>query len=798
MPSQSPSPGRRVSSTSRSTSPRPTPLTPGNKFDDDFDFPDPLSTVLDPGHLEFIVSDLSDELLDHVEPAEVNDQEDDGSSESTRSEPLPESPASHGKELNSVRSKEHHRSASVSSSPLKSALAPSPRPATKNEPHDHFSKRAHFDDDVVTSDVLVRRVMTEMPFQRRKSAPAKVPTSVRILGDRLSSSSSDDEDDEGAAAIGIFEEVIEELVQVAEEHEEAKAQLAAVAREVAEAILDSEVDYKGYDEDGTPNDSQDSEYDADDQDDPIVGAGHIRQSSADEDVDETFIEAEGIAVGDLSDKAIDKVSKIWSAEPHPQPEVLFLAETGLLKRLDLQSIKEDPTAESSNSSTETVIGPSTGKLGISLRRRVSDSHAHGKYAMKSEVVQRSASMTDFIKLQGKLSPLNVPSKASPAGCAVSVCSVRSAESPKLNTVYEHPEARSGQRNSEKAATKTVQTVRSDSGIFEVLWEEPPSTSSSCLTLFESSDVEAEPVTNGSCGTFGRANIQMDKVKTKLAAWSWAREHSLLDEHGNPKWIPLLSFEMRDSQRPSSSHTPRSEGPLCPPNTERPSGASSGKHSDVSSGKHSATRSPPGEHEIQAEDDDDDGDEPIELKIEATLSLPPKDKLQGIPSDYLDVPVSQSRSIPSSPGGYKHTKAISRQLSNLAAEDEHFKSHRDSLVLLRKREREEETMNQTLTNSQDSMILTRLKFETRYPNSGVPTRPGWRHIRELSPIPDASPPDSCRHSGGKMTVGDKSVRQGDTKPRESDIHPNEHINCPICEVERPRWFEANIKKGRSFL
>lgn len=26
------------------------------------------------------------------------------------------------------------------------------------------------------------------------------------------------------------------------------------------------------------------------------------------------------------------------------------------------------------------------------------------------------------------------------------------------------------------------------------------------------------------------------------------------------------------------------------------------------------------------------------------------------------------------------------------------------------------------------------------------------------------------------------------------HPDEHAGCPICEVERPRWFEAKYKKG----
>jgi hypothetical protein len=232
-------------------------------------------------------------------------------------------------------------------------------------------------------------------------------------------------------------------------------------------------------------------------------------------------------------------------------------------------------------------------------------------------------------------------------------------------------------------------------------------------------------------------------------------------------------------------------PYAPPNTERPSGASSAKHS--------APHSPPLEAYDTPGADDDEEDHPLELKVKASFShpastIPPS--LRKAQGDYLSLPVQKSRRTPSSPGASKPIKIISREPSNVSIEDAHFKAHKDSLVLLQRR-KDEGKMNQQLMNSRDSFVLNRSKFDSRYPKSVLDAKPAWS--RDLSPIPDASPPDArVQASLRAMEKVMEAPERRERKSKEKSVdrtHPDEHVGCPICEVERPRWFEANCKKGQ---
>lgn len=552
--------------------------------------------------------------------------------------------------------------------------------------------------------------------------------------------------------------------------------------EIDEAMIDAEeVYYEGDGEEECRSDGRrsDETYDLCPH---RARSGHVRQSSADEDVDETCMEPNGIAIADFDNESpyteLDLVSD--------RPEMLSLPDQRGLLKPKSQLTTEDSAEENSGSSNETVIGPS---------RRASDSSAVFQNNKSSRSIRRASSMTDLRNMQtGPVASSHLP-RLHEADCDIADCSARSTYLLELNGVSQWQASPSG-------CDKKLQTRRSDSGVFPTQHDERSSNSTSCVTLHDSLSAEDEASSFGMDVNTSRAHVAMDKADTKLAAWCWAKDHSLLDEDGNSRWFPLAASGMPPSQLRSCSHSPRSvsESPHCPPNTERPSGPSSGKQSVLSTAKHSSVGSPPGERAIDCDEDEgEDEDYPIELRIKAALATPSRSKSHGALDEYLSVPYEQSRSVPSSPAYSSQVKAISRQLSNLAAEDVHFRTHRDSLLLLHKKELEEEEMNQQLVNSQDSVILTRFKFDAPYPSAGFASRSSsaWLHQRDLSTIPDASPPLARKHSAGKARAA-CAARKGDAQSPEDEQHPDEHVNCPICEVERPRWYEANVKKGRAFM
>ncbi|KAK3696169.1 hypothetical protein LTR37_018071 [Vermiconidia calcicola] len=774
----------------------PWPLTPANTFSSRSGSVDAgtinLSEVLagrdDSGNRVLDPQDLSDEPLEHVQPASEEQPDDsvegEADVEDTRSKRPHDLSPSSSRNTMPTRPNEHHRSASVPNRPLKSAIITAPPPATRSSSQNGNKKRAHFKDDSATADPKPQSQSTA----RGRSAPVRsealrnaVERDLALYEQHRSEDTAESEsrgDDELNAAIGVFEAVVEELVQVAEEHAEAHADLMNVAREVADAIWES----------------QDEVYDGDDEDDgrlggdrdkmdyPPVADGRERgesvsQGSADEDVDESCIAHANSKVDELG-------RNIW----HHRPDILFLTPDGELKHAELQ-----PIAEELSSSTEIVECPNSAAWNVIAQRGVSDPQSHATSATASDRSRRRASMPDFITLRRQFNPMPMSSKAGPASCAVTVCSVRASEPPKLNTVYEHPGAQYSQLDDDSRPLKTAQTVRSESGTFQVSWEERPTSSSdSDVTIFDSSIIEpGDEITKGELRVF-QAPSAMDKVGTKLAAWSWAKEQDQEDGRDMPNWLPLFFLnDDRLVQQPSKrDHSSQTEEPFAPPNTERPSGASSAKAS--------APGSPLTGPEASPELEDDEGDKPIELVAKTRSPRPPDSHAYTTRSTdnyYLGIPDGHaSHGAPASPAGTKEGSSISRQLSDLADEEKHFQAHRDSMVLLQNRKQHEGKTNQQLMNSRDSVILARSKF------SGD-TRPAWSgQVGALSSIRDASPSDSRKDAGIKAMAKVLESPDGrrNSKPAEESghdkAHPDEHVGCPIYEVERPRWVEADRKNG----
>ena len=777
------------SSTPASSPPSPplTPLTPHNTFvsrngsitpegfDFEIEFPSEHGSELDLSMLdeELLARDVSDSEYDLGDLDDKDDRPCD-----TRSEPSPDTSGSSNKTVIHIRPVISQRSKSVPARPLKSALVTSPPPSGIHDSDRCSRKKARFNEAELTEEFSFRDVSSEPDLVRTHTSPDRADLMRRILQrDSFSEhaqsfytdSSGLNDDPELATAIELFDEVVEELVQVAEEHAEAHEQLAHVAHEVADAIFSRRSSR-------VENDAANVSVDNDrHQEERASMSGLMRQRSADEDVDESCI----------ADPAIDSSQ---DDDHHSQPGMALWTDRGELQATQLVPINED-----SDSSTGTLSDPGLVVSKVSNQRRASDSQTNLVNLAKLQSSRRRNSMTDFTKLKGRVKLLPKSPKASPAGCAVTACSVKAAESPKPNNVYAHPGARHMMFEVNRKPTKMAQTVRSDTGTFQVLWIEPPmSSSSSDVTLLDSSGrpVELFPPSEEST-QIARTPSPMDKVKTKLAAWSWLREHGLDSEHGGPNWIPLLSCHDEISHSPPGMHSPPSDEPFAAPNTERQSGASSAKHS--------APHSPGPEDLDTSTIGEDEEDHPLELKVKpspacpASTTPPSLKKRQG---DYLSLPVLQHRSKLEDDGSHISVKRISRELSNLPAEETHFKTHKDSLVLLHKH-KEEGNMNQHLINSRASIILTRSKLDSQHPKSVPASKSARSSPGTLSTILDASPLDprmeaSLRAMEKFVEATKREEKQAQAKCADQSSS-DDHVGCPICETEGPREFAAKCKK-----
>jgi hypothetical protein len=255
----------------------------------------------------------------------------------------------------------------------------------------------------------------------------------------------------------MFKDVVEELVQVAEEHAEAHNELVSVAREVAQVI------FAGDNDSRDDNERTDDEIDEDNVSDGQEEASALRprrSNSADEDVDESCLDC-STEISEPDTQQLDEDDGDDTQLVRHRPEVVFLTDIGETRKLDLDTIDEEPS-----SSTESIWTPSSRVSNSPPRRRGSEPHANEHLVPDANKVRRRVSMDDVTKFAGRFRLLPHISKAGPAACAVTVCSVRATE-PVKKVIYQHPAARLKQSSPAKVTT-TAQTVRSDSGTFQVV------------------------------------------------------------------------------------------------------------------------------------------------------------------------------------------------------------------------------------------------------------------------------------------------------------------------------------------
>ncbi|KAK0912003.1 hypothetical protein LTR02_003110 [Friedmanniomyces endolithicus] len=429
-------------------------------------------------------------------------------------------------------------------------------------------------------------------------------------------------------------------------------------------------------------------------------------------------------------------------------------------------------------------------------RRLSDPDARSRQDSAPDPVRRRASsMSDFQHLKTRLKLLSFAAKAAPADPAITACSVRIAESPRLNTVYEHPGPQYGSRTAigKGAATKTAQTVSSGRSTYQMVWEEPAASegSESDTTLIEPSEVPEDADGDSLAGHGDRSPSPMGKVKTKLAAWSWAREQQDKAEDSEGGSRPMLSLMRVDTDR----RRERSEDhPYAPPNTE--------KHSASSSARHSGPQTPHEQPEVIAEEDEDvqqaddeaevdeEDDQPMELRFKSafhrirSLSMPAS-------TDYLTVPgrMLHSTSPSSSSASHAPPSGLPRAMSNLAAEEARFMSHRDSLDLNHHRIEREARMNQLLMTTRDSFVLAKTKYEAKYPKTAGGIQ--YNRFGGLSTIPDASPPEGREG----FAALERRVEGGKRAVSEGAVKADGHIKwAGGKKVETPQWYKARYMKG----
>ena len=262
---------------------------------------------------------------------------------------------------------------------------------------------------------------------------------------------------------------------------------------------------------------------------------------------------------------------------------------------------------------------------------------------------------------------------------------------------------------------------------------------------------------------------MEKVKTKLAVWSWAKEQGMDACEGRSTWIPLLDPDTPSTLHGTAKHSPvHDDRPFNPPNSQHTSVHRSPRPALTPEIGLSTGLSTPPSPMIRprspchiSEEDVDEEDEPLQPKTKSSPNRTPF-KPHASTSDYLSIPIVTSRSTPTSPS--EPQISLPRQLSNLGADETHFKAHRNSVDLLQLRQQNESKLNHNLMNSQDSMILARSKFNESYPKAVLDIRPAWSRADVLSRISDASPPPEVTDQGGMRSVEKQTQRK-----RQLDIY-----------------------------
>ncbi|KJX94478.1 hypothetical protein TI39_contig4189g00014 [Zymoseptoria brevis] len=185
-------------------------------------------------------------------------------------------------------------------------------------------------------------------------------------------------------------------------------------------------------------------------------------------------------------------------------------------------VKEMPSIQEE----ELDVQDSREELPASLKRRLTETHVTFPDPVPRQAVRRTPTMTEFCRLKGRVrSPVLIAVKGNPASPAVTACTVRPATSATLKPWHEQPDEPSNQGLVPQTDSKTTaQTIQSDLGTCQMLWEEvtlpqtgsktlaqassPRASSAMLISSLLKSDISSEA-----------DNCPIENLKTKLRAWS---------------------------------------------------------------------------------------------------------------------------------------------------------------------------------------------------------------------------------------------------------------------------------------
>lgn len=382
-------------------------------------------------------------------------------------------------------------------SELTLTLLSSSEPSTSAFPQE---KWASFEDNNITSGLVLRRSNIGSSQLRRRSAQPDPPSHSESFASlntdhssRFGSGQSESLAEREkyklrgfAATVSIFEEVVDELVDVAGENADQPHHRRQDSDEVYEATReDEENETSPPDADSLQpkvrisgsNRSNPSNLD-------IVGRSAAvdrtatdhetcpelhrcssvitihRYSSADEDVDKSVAamhdRANTMASSESNDENLSLSSRAGRC-------TLVEDEEPEWKSPSLGPVAE----EESESSSDTVRITKPLTPDTQFERRISDSQTYPSVISEQhgEIKRRRASMSDFCAIKSilKLSP-----KAGRAGTVVTACSVRPADSAKPDSIYGHMDTDSRGMAFEHQSIHTAHTVRSNNGVLQML------------------------------------------------------------------------------------------------------------------------------------------------------------------------------------------------------------------------------------------------------------------------------------------------------------------------------------------
>ncbi|KAF2210266.1 hypothetical protein CERZMDRAFT_106875 [Cercospora zeae-maydis SCOH1-5] len=419
----------------------------------------------------------------------------------------------------------------------------------------------------------------------------------------------------------------------------------------------------------------------------------------------------------------------------------------------------------------------------------------GRRMTKAEHHPRHSSLTEVHRIKDRVRrPSFVSTKASPARPAMATVSVKTAESPCLNPVYAHPGARYMSGDHHKEPVKTAQTINSGLGTYKMMWEEEQFSSSgesSGTMLGKSlSDEHLPPTGSNSDDRLVAPTPMMEKVRSRLTAWTWERQQSPEKSSG---WMPLLDTAGQRRVM-TSDHSDSHELPPGPPNTAL--------HSEEPSRPHS-----PGKSSIE---EDNEPEQPIELRSRRVIATKPTCKPQTAHQTRASSPVNNDDLGPPRRNSLPASPTIPRQLSNLALEDLRFESHRDSVEITRGHmwiegldHRNRERPNSLLLAARDSFKLAKGRMdcpwlrttasETHAYSKPISSSIQWSRFGGLSPIPDSSPPNASSGSFEQPST-QTSVQTGNSNAQHQDSPDSSPRKLPENEEDVGTHVQIAEKMG----